>query len=68
MHADANCLLNAGRKLSGFRGMTMYSTLIPCNMCAGTFVHFDVIKVVYGEARRMLRPSLKQSRKSGRPT
>ena len=31
MHAEINCLLNAGQKLSSFRGMTMYSTLIPCN-------------------------------------
>ena len=31
MHAEINCLLNAGQRLSSFRGMTMYSTLIPCN-------------------------------------
>ena len=46
MHAEINCLLNAGRKPSSFREMTMYSTLIPCNMCAGAGVHFGVIKVV----------------------
>ena len=40
MHAEINCLLNAGRKPRSFRGMTMYSTLIPCNMCAGAGVHF----------------------------
>ncbi len=51
MHAEINCPLNAGQKLSSFRGTTMYSTLIPCNMCAGAIVHFDVIKVVYGESR-----------------
>ena len=53
MHAEINCLLNAGRKLSSFRGMTMYSTLIPCNMCAGAIVHFGIIKVVYGESRTL---------------
>ena len=26
MHAEINCLLNTGRKLSSFRGMTIYST------------------------------------------
>ncbi len=50
MHAEINCLLNAGQKLSSFREMTMYSTLIPCNMCAGAIVHFGIIKVVYGES------------------
>ena len=30
--------------------MTMYSTLIPCNMCAGAIVQFGIIKVVYGES------------------
>ena len=29
----------------------MYSTLIPCNMCAGAIVQFGIIKVVYGESR-----------------
>ena len=51
MHAEINCLLNAGQKLSSFRGMTMYSTLIPCNMCAGAIVQFGITKVVYGESR-----------------
>ena len=51
--AEINCLLNAGQKLSSFRGMTMYSTLIPCNMCAGAIVHFGIIKVVYGGAQKL---------------
>ena len=53
MHAEINCLLNAGQKLSCFRGMTMYSTFIPCNMCAGAIVHFGIIKVVYEESRNL---------------
>ena len=51
MHAEINCLLHAGRRLNSFRGMTMYSTLIPCNMCAGAIVQFGIAKVVYGESR-----------------
>lgn len=51
MHAEINCLLNAGRTLNSFRGMTMYSTLIPCNMCAGAIVQFGITRVVYGESR-----------------
>ena len=53
MHAEINCLLNAGQKLSSFRGMTMYSTLIPCHNCAGAIVHSGVIEVVYGESRNL---------------
>ena len=61
MHAEINCLLNAGQKLSSFRGMTMYSTLIPCNMCAGAIVHFGIIKVVYGESRNYRRTTVASS-------
>ena len=53
MHAEINCLLNTGQRLSSFRGMTMYSTLIPCNICAGAIVHSGIIKVVYGESRNL---------------
>ncbi len=53
MHGEISCLLNAGQKLSSFRGMTMYSTLIPCNMGAGAGVHSGIIKVVYGQSRNL---------------
>ena len=51
MHAEINCLYNASRKgVQSFRGMTMYSTLMPCHMCAGAIVQFGVTKVVCGES------------------
>ena len=50
MHAEINCLYNAGKSLEVFRGMTMYSTLMPCNMCAGAIVQFGITKVVAGES------------------
>ncbi len=50
MHAEINCLLNAGGKVDSFRGMTMYSTLMPCHMCAGAIVQFGISKVVVGES------------------
>ena len=50
MHAEINCLFNAGKTVSDFRGMTMYSTLMPCNMCAGAIVQFGITKVVVGES------------------
>ena len=51
MHAEINCLYNASLKgVKSFRGMTMYSTLMPCHMCAGAIVQFGVTKVVAGES------------------
>ena len=44
MHAEINCLLNAGQRLSSIRGTTLFSTLIPCNMYAGAIVHFGITK------------------------
>ena len=50
MHAEINCLFNAGKTVSDFRGMTMYSTLMPCHMCAGAIVQFGITKVIVGES------------------
>ena len=51
MHAEINCLYNASRNgVQSFRGMTMYSTLMPCHMCAGAVVQFGITRVVAGES------------------
>ena len=51
MHAEINCLYNASRKgVQSFRGMTIYSTLMPCHMCAGAIVQFGITRVVAGES------------------
>ena len=50
MHAEINCLHNAGRTMNSIQGMTMYSTLIPCNMCAGAIVQFGITKVIAAES------------------
>ena len=51
MHAETNCFYNASRKgVQSFRGMTMYSTLMPCHMCAGAIVQFGITRVVAGES------------------
>ena len=51
MHAEVNCLYNASREgVQSFRGMTMYSTLMPCHMCAGAIVQFGITRVVTGES------------------
>lgn len=49
-HAEIDCLRNAGR-IGSFRGATLYSTLMPCYLCAGAAVQFGIAKVVAGESR-----------------
>lgn len=49
LHAEIDCLRNAGRV--GYYGdTTLYSTLMPCYLCAGAAVQFGVRKVVVGES------------------
>jgi cytosine/creatinine deaminase len=49
-HAEIDCLRNAGR-LGSFRDTTLYSTLMPCYLCAGAVVQFGIRKVIIGETR-----------------
>lgn len=57
MHGEINCLNNAGKRFSDFRGMTMYSTLMPCNMCAGAIVQFGIKKVIVAESENFKEPN-----------
>lgn len=50
LHGEMDCLNNAGR-IGSFRGTVIYSTLMPCYMCAGTIVQFKIPKVIVGESR-----------------
>jgi cytosine deaminase len=47
-HGEVDCLRAAGRRRS-YRGTTLYTTLSPCMMCAGTIVQFGIPRVVVGE-------------------
>lgn len=49
-HAEIDCLRNAGR-IGNYRGTTLYSTLMPCYLCAGAVVQFGIKKVIVGESR-----------------
>lgn len=49
LHAEIDCLRNAGR-IGGFAGVTIYSTLMPCYLCAGAVVQFGIPRVVAGES------------------
>ncbi len=47
-HGEMDCLRKAGRQRS-YRKMTLYTSLSPCMMCAGTIVQFGIPRVVVGE-------------------
>lgn len=49
LHGEMDCLNNAGR-VGSFKDTVIYSTLMPCYMCAGTIVQFKIPKVVVGES------------------
>lgn len=47
-HGETDCMKNAGRRPE-YSNVTMYTTLSPCMMCAGTIIQFGVGRVVIGE-------------------
>jgi cytosine deaminase len=49
MHAEIDCLQNAGR-IGNYDQTVLYSTLMPCYLCAGAVVQFGIRKVVAGES------------------
>jgi cytosine deaminase len=50
LHGEMDCLNQVGR-LGSYKNTTIYSTLMPCYMCAGTIVQFKIPKVIVGESR-----------------
>jgi cytosine deaminase len=48
-HAEIDCLRNAGR-IGSYNSTTLYSTLMPCYLCAGAVVQFGIKKVIAGES------------------
>ena len=49
-HAEIDCLRDAGR-IGSYHGTVLYSTLMPCYLCAGAVVQFGIRKVIVGESR-----------------
>lgn len=49
-HAEVVALRDAGRRLQNYRlpETTLYVTIEPCTMCAGSMIHARVDRVVYG--------------------
>ncbi|MGE5514757.1 MAG: nucleoside deaminase [Bacteroidota bacterium] len=49
-HGEMDCIRQAGRR-PRYDRVTLYTTLSPCMMCAGTIVQFGIRRVVVGEDR-----------------
>lgn len=49
-HAEIDCLRNSGR-IKTYRETILYSTLMPCYLCAGAVVQFGIKKVIVGESK-----------------
>ena len=50
LHAEMDALEDAGRlRASEYRRSTLYTTLSPCDMCAGAVLLYEIPRVVVGE-------------------
>ena len=50
LHAEMDCLENAGHlQAAEYRRAVLYTTLSPCEMCAGSVLFFKIPKVVIAE-------------------
>ncbi|KAA1422428.1 nucleoside deaminase [Mumia zhuanghuii] len=51
-HGETDCIENAGRlPATVYRASTLYTTLSPCFMCAGTALLYEIPRIVVGENR-----------------
>mgnify|MGYP000888369463 CR=1 FL=1 len=50
LHAEMDCLEGAGKlKGADYKRCTLYTTLVPCDMCSGLILLYKIPKVVAGE-------------------
>ncbi len=50
LHAEMDCLESAGKlKGTDYKKCTLYTTLVPCEMCAGLILLYNIPKIVFGE-------------------
>ena len=47
-HAEIDCLTNAGRQKT-YKDTILYTTTLPCLLCAGAIVQFGIPKIVVGD-------------------
>ena len=50
MHAEIECIRNAGR-IKNYDNTILYTTLMPCFMCAGAVIEFKIPTVIAGESK-----------------
>jgi tRNA(Arg) A34 adenosine deaminase TadA len=49
-HAEMDCLENAGHlQGSDYKKCTLYTTLVPCDMCSGLILLYKIPRVVMGQ-------------------
>lgn len=53
LHAEIDCLGRAGR-IGSYRDTTLYSTLMPCYLCAGAILQFKIPRIVVGESMNFI--------------
>ncbi len=57
LHAEMDCLQNAGRyPAKDYRRAVLYTTLSPCDMCSGAILLYGIPRVVIGENRTFKGP------------
>ena len=57
LHAEMDCLENAGRLTAGhYQRSVLYSTLSPCDMCSGTALLYKIPRIVIGENKTFQGP------------
>ncbi len=57
LHAEMDCLENAGRLTSiDYQRAVLYSTLSPCDMCSGAALLYKIPKIVIGENKTFKGP------------
>ena len=57
LHAEMDCLENAGRLKAGdYQRAVLYSTLSPCDMCSGTVLLYKIPRVIIGENKTFQGP------------
>ena len=57
LHAEIDCLENAGRKTAKEYGKSiLFSTLSPCDMCSGAVLLYGIPEVIVGENKTFQGP------------
>jgi cytosine deaminase len=57
LHAEMDAIESAGRlHAADYQRATLYSTLSPCDMCAGTALLYKIPRIVIGENRTFRGP------------